>query len=468
MTIRMSSKQQPGDPSLLLSPRFRRRGTIVVATLMLACATAPPDNQRVEAGPIGVWTEHSRIASEQRSGRLLLILTFSGGGTRAAAFSYGVLQELANTKIRLGDQDRSLLDEIDLISSVSGGSFTAAYYGLHRDEIFADFEEVFLRKNVQRRLLLEALRPFNWLRLKRLDRSQLAARYYDRNIFNGASFGDMRRPGGPEIVMNATDLSSGSRFAFSPQFFAFICSDLDSYPVADAVTASSAVPVVFPTVRLHNYAGTCGFQQPAWVAQSGGDGEESPLRQVLRGQILDAASAIEQREYIHFLDGGLSDNLGLANSIAALAMLGDPQEAVRDLGHGDLELILVISVNAEAETEHGWDRLDRAVSARNVVKGLTSAQMTARNKLALSFARASFSELARVLSTPDRPVHSELIEVSFDKVSDPAERAGLRKIETSFRLSDQKVDSLLAAARGVVRDSPALSRALSRFDGVDR
>ena len=48
---------------------------------------------------------------------------------------------------------------------------------------------------------------------------------------------------GPEILINATDLSTGGRFAFNRFFFDPICSDLSRYRVALAVTASSAVPV---------------------------------------------------------------------------------------------------------------------------------------------------------------------------------------------------------------------------------
>ena len=70
-------------------------------------------------------------AGGSRSNELLLILAFSGGGTRAAAFAYGVLEELAATPVVLGGRPRRLLDEVDLISAVSGGSFTAAYYGLY-------------------------------------------------------------------------------------------------------------------------------------------------------------------------------------------------------------------------------------------------------------------------------------------------------------------------------------------------
>src|SRR5512139_2845908 len=62
--------------------------------------------------------------------QLLLMLSFSGGGTRAAAFSYGVLETLRDTVVAVRGQEKRLLDEVDWISGVSGGSFTAAYYGL--------------------------------------------------------------------------------------------------------------------------------------------------------------------------------------------------------------------------------------------------------------------------------------------------------------------------------------------------
>ncbi len=39
-----------------------------------------------------------------------------------------------------------MLDAIAAISSVSGGSFTSACFGLYGDRIFIDFEERFLRR----------------------------------------------------------------------------------------------------------------------------------------------------------------------------------------------------------------------------------------------------------------------------------------------------------------------------------
>ena len=89
------------------------------------------------------------MGSPGNSENLLLYLTFSGGGTRAAALSYGVLEELRKTEVVIDGKKRRLLDEIDGISSVSGGSFTAGYYGLFGDRIFEDFESKFLKKNIQ-------------------------------------------------------------------------------------------------------------------------------------------------------------------------------------------------------------------------------------------------------------------------------------------------------------------------------
>jgi NTE family protein len=80
---------------------------------------------------------------------LLFYLTFSGGGTRAAAFAYGVLEELKEIMVMIDGKERRLLDEVDVISAVSGGSFTAGYYGLFGEGLFQDFEQKFLKKDIQ-------------------------------------------------------------------------------------------------------------------------------------------------------------------------------------------------------------------------------------------------------------------------------------------------------------------------------
>ena len=74
----------------------------------------------------------------------LVVLAFSGGGTRAAAFSYGVLETLRSVEIvaKTGHKTR-LLDEVDVITGVSGGSFTALAYGLYGEKLFDEYEDRF-------------------------------------------------------------------------------------------------------------------------------------------------------------------------------------------------------------------------------------------------------------------------------------------------------------------------------------
>jgi NTE family protein len=100
---------------------------------------------------------------------------------------------------------------VDAISSVSGGSFTSTHYGLRGDKIFDEFEDRFLRKNVEGALIWQVLSPLNFFpqMSKIYGRGDVAAEYYDKHIFDGATFADLKRPGAPEVIINATDLAAG-------------------------------------------------------------------------------------------------------------------------------------------------------------------------------------------------------------------------------------------------------------------
>ena len=204
------------------------------------------------------WKE-GRSASD-----LTLFLTFSGGGTRAAALSYGVMQELRDTEIEIGGRTTRMLDEVDHISSVSGGSFTSAYYGLHGDGLFENFENEFLRFNLERHLYRAAANPA--LLFSKKGRTESAIEYYQEILFHDATFADMIHPDRPMIIINASDLGYGIRFSFVQEYFDLLCSDLSSFPVAEAVAASSAVPVLFNPVVVENYD-TCTDMQLLGVSR---------------------------------------------------------------------------------------------------------------------------------------------------------------------------------------------------------
>jgi len=193
---------------------------------------------------------------------LFVTRAFSGGGTRAAALSYGVLKELRDTIVPIDGRSVRLLDEVDTITSVSGGSFTAAYDGLNGDKIFTDFERVFLRRDINQSLIDIVLNPLGWF--SGIGRTERAIQFCDEHIFNHATFADMAKPNRPFIFINASDLGYGVRFSFIQEYFNPLCSDLSTYPVARAVAASSAVPVLFNPVVVENYAG-CDIGADAWL-----------------------------------------------------------------------------------------------------------------------------------------------------------------------------------------------------------
>ena len=208
----------------------------------------------------------------------LILLAFSGGGTRAAALSYGVLQELRDTQVDARGHRVRLLDEVDSISSVSGGSFTAAYYGLFGDKTFSDYEKVFLRQSIEGALIRKLFNPAYWWRslFTGFDRTEMAIEYYNSHIFERKTFADFQPGHGPYIEINATDLGSANRFSFVQAYFDLICSDLSALSVARAVTASSAVPVAFPTVVLKNYTGDCDINQSNLVRFLDKQDDKSP------------------------------------------------------------------------------------------------------------------------------------------------------------------------------------------------
>ena len=252
----------------------------------------------------------------------LFILAFSGGGTRAAALSYGVLEELRRTEITVDGQRRRLIDEVDIITGVSGGSFTALAYALYGERLFSEYEQRFLKRDVQGELVARALNPFNWWKYigGSAGRSELAAEYYDEILFEGATYADLLAKQAPVAVANGTDISTGFRFSFYQNDFDLLCSDLSKVRLSRAAATSSAVPVVLSAVTFDNYGGTCGYEYPAWVRDvAKAEGRTRPSARALqRYREMQEFQNSKDRPYIHLVDGGVADNIGMRSVLEAL------------------------------------------------------------------------------------------------------------------------------------------------------
>jgi NTE family protein len=430
-----------------------------VALALAGCAQFPATS------PLERWEAAARTPSPERSQEMILILAFSGGGTRAAAFAYGVLEELAATQVDLGAGPRRLLDEVDLISGVSGGSFTAAYYGLYGDRIFDDFRERFLTRNVTRELVLRVLKPRNLWRLASIhfNRSEIAAELYDDTIFDGSTFADFATRTGPAIVLNATDLVRGNRFAFTQHQLDYLCSDLSQLRVARAVAASSAVPGLLTPVQLRNHAGTCGFEAPAWIEEALASRSTSPRRR-MQAQVAESYLNADRRRYVHLVDGAISDNLGILGVLEWVVEHGSLDRTLEATGYSGARKILLIAVNAQTQRELRLDR-DSFTPGLAFILGLTSGiQIRRSNFETLQLLRGSFEQWAAEASTKERPLSFRMVEVGFEGIADDEERRHLNELPTSFSLDAEDVDLLRDVGRRLLRDSRDFQEALGRLE----
>ena len=396
------------------------------------------------------------------TGDILLLLAFSGGGTRAAALAYGVMQELRDTTVKINGRKRRLLDEIDTISSVSGGSFTSAYYGLYGDRIFEDYEKAFLRRNVEGSLIRGLFNPLRLI--SRTGRTEMAIKYYEKQVFHNATFADMQRKGGPLILINASDLGYGLRFSFVQEYFNLLCSDISTYPVARAVTASSAVPVVFHPVVLENYR-SCKSQKPEWLRAAKKRTVNDPqLKQVVEG--LESYYKEDKRQYAHFVDGGITDNLGLRAPYELVTTFGGAKSYLKRVGLSHPSRLVIISVDASTNPEPEMDSSRKQPSIKETISAVSDAQLHRYNTDTLMLMDKSIKRWALELSKRGKSVKPYFVQLGINDVRQPAELNYLNTIPTSFSLSDEQVDRLIATGRQLLRTNPDYKRFMASLGGA--
>lgn len=408
----------------------------------------------------------------QRSDEFAFLMTFSGGGTRSAALSYGVLEQLRDTTITINNKKRRLLDEIDLISSVSGGSFTSAYFGLFGDRIFTDFERKFLKRRVQTELVrLSLLSPKAWIRLapNLFERSDLAAEYYNKLIFKKKTFGDLRKDA-PFIVINATDLSLGQGFAFTGYHFSWICSDLNSYPISRAVAASSAVPIILSPITLKNHAENCSYLPIVWDIQKRNKNtvhnEEKRYSDALK---IKNYRDNKQLKYLHLVDGGVADNLGIRSILDIVSFHGDNMwYAMKTYDMQNTKKMVFMTVNAASFLNQDIAKRRRAPSTINIIDTTTTIQSNKYNTESIDVLSSKFPlwkkqvQEGRCKEQPTTDcgnIEFQLIEVNLEDLR-PDEIEQLGAVPTALELPPKTVDQLKSAGKKLLMRSKRFQKLL--------
>lgn len=455
----------------------------LVATLVCTgCAHYNPELPTIsqEAG-----YRYKNVRQQPTGEKPFVVLAFSGGGTRAAAFSFGVMEELKRVEYRAPDGSRRrLLDDVEIISSVSGGSFTSAYYALFPERFFNDYPERFLYRNIQRGLLLRMFNPVNWFRLASPDfsRIDLADEFYNDTVFEGKKFADLlARPKGsvPFLVLNATDIRIAHRFEFTQDQFDLLCSDLTPVSVSRAVAASSDFPVAFAPLTVKIYKNDCG-PLPEWIGPAL-DREHNPKRRVAEAEAAQSYRAPD-RLYAHLLDGGLSDNLGLRGPYQAITTLDSPWSILQYANLQLLPRVVVISTNAKTTKKRSWDAKSSPPGIGAVLEVVNSGPMDDVSFDSVDMIDGHFKQLNQLSSMighcNDRlksyqsptliynPATTDFTfaELTFDDVPDPRLRSCLQALPTTFSLPEPTVDLLRSAGGYLLMHSDDFASGMKRLD----
>lgn len=409
-----------------------------------------------------------------RSDSLLLILSFSGGGTRAAALAYGVLQALDNTVVTLDGEQKTLLDEVDLITSVSGGSYTAAYYGLFGRQIFEDYESAFLKRNFQSDIYRLVFNPWNWPALgsSNFDRSDLIANYLNDTLFRDSAIGDMHRADTPFIMINASETGFATQITFEQRQFDMFCLDLSKMPVGRAVMASSAVPVLFTPITFKNFSYRCDNSLPGWARRALEQDQRTSRKFYLAEKYTRYKDAANY-PYIHLYDGGITDNLGLRSVINLVERQGGAWNALKIMGHENARKAIVIVVDAKSSAAMDSSR-NKQIKFKDAINSALNVSINSLSFETISMMRDIMSgwqveitqsrcwEYARQNKdqTDCYVIDPYLVEVNFEQIASARKANQLQRIPTSFNLSDTEVDLITQSAIQILENSSQFQKLL--------
>lgn len=414
--------------------------------------------------------------------KIFVALALSGGGTRAAALSYGVMEKLNSVSIRNGSS--TLLNEVDVISSVSGGSFTSAYYGLFGDHIFTDFKDKFLYRDIQGELLGKLFNPANWFRLisPNFNRIDLAIEHYNKTIFDNKTYDDLIKSGRrPFIAINATNLTTGSQFTFTQPTFDILGSDLSTLPVARAVASSSAFPFLLSPVSYKNHPIPQGFDVGKDIRNGLKDkyNGPNPRRFMWANNQYIYNADKSNHPYLHLMDGGLSDNIGvryLADNFNRTSGFIYPRKTA-------IEELVVFVVNAKTQPP---EHLDEKESPPNLIDvayktstvsmdnySFETVQMIGDMLNISSRAAKGIIDCQTVidqhcssgyqLPKMGHQFNVTVIEINFLNVLDPEKRERLLSLPTSFSLTKPQVDELIHVGGELLEQSTAFNDLIDRI-----
>jgi NTE family protein len=398
---------------------------------------------------------------------LFIVLAFSGGGTRAAAFSYGVVSELKAWKSI--DERSTLLDHVALVSSISGGSTTAAYWAAHGTDRLPELEQKYLYSdwNLQAEVSLPSSKQISRMHSPYFGPSDYAAELWARQLFsdtrgNPITYAQLDPLARPFFLLNATDIATGVQFSFSQEQFDPICADLSGFPLARAMAASGAFPVVMNPITLESHRFPA-VGKP--ISECRWDYPPAGWAEMLMKDTLHSASSLWARSliesganptihFIHLIDGGVADNVGLRPILLALQQDTVPWSLSRQIESERIKRFAVIVVNSAV---HDPGQLYSRDTGPGFVESVLQISGTPLERLTAETIGSLWSSITQLQKTK-QSARLYALEVSADRHPDSRETAFFNTMPTSYHLESSDAKRIVRMAGTILRCSRIFQR----------
>ncbi|WP_374434557.1 patatin-like phospholipase family protein [Tabrizicola sp.] len=454
------------------------RRALLPLLILLGCA---PWNQPQNVALEGENAALSTPAAGD--GELYVGLAFSGGGMRATAFAYGMLQELQAAGVETGRPD-GLLDEVRLVSGVSGGSVMAAQLGLYGPSGIDGFRERFLITDAEAYMTTSGFNPLTIIKgvAGGVNGRDTFGRYLDDTLFKGATFADLRRSR-IKTWINATDMANNTPFLFSPETFDALCSDLSKVRLSEAVAASAAFPLVFTPIVLEAHQGKCTYREPDWLTAARYNPEATAAMRA-HARALESYTNPNEVKFVKLLDGGITDNFGTTGLAVERARAQVPYAPLTAEEAVKLKRMLFLVANAGVDKDYDWTRRVEGPGGVNLAMSIATSAMAAASRSGYDSMRGELrlwereliewrcalplSEVRKLRGSTQgwdcTDVKIFVGEASFASLPKD-QRDRLDAVPTRLKLPEAQVDMVIEAGRLATRATPEFNGFLASLAG---
>jgi NTE family protein len=445
----------------------RALGALFILAASSGCATHFV-NEKLTEGEVNV----ERRSIEPSDSRPIIVVAFSGGGSRAAALGWNVLKELRDVRYKSGTHERRLVDDVAVVSSVSGGSTIAAWFGLNGPQSLDEFEPFLVKDNVQA-LVNASLNPFAWFDhwFSGGSRTDFVVDLFNKDLYKDKKMSELNRPGKPFVILNTTDMAGGEIFSFRPDMFNDICSDLDEIPIALAVATSADVPIIFaPTaMRNHSVTGCSWSPSPDWVSNK----LHSKYEQYLNLPVYRAARysndlhrgyerfRFRDIQYLYLVDGGLADNSGAQSLLSTVQSPSDPAGILRLLNKRQVKRLVIVMVNAQSDPVPGEYQSPNRPGIFSMFDSVTGVPINSATAGAIGQVNDTLTQISQFASQFGAQVYNVLVDFDQFRIPEQAKlRDQAKAIPTSWTISAQDREVLKESAATLLHQHPCFQNLL--------